>query len=320
MQALSYITALLILPCIAFGQRYNENRIAEDFNNDSFVDSLICYYSGGSGFGGKYCNLVNGKTKDTISVNNFGCFCQIKSIVIIPDKLNQSFKDVLSQHFLPQLKGEPDPSLNWVIGNYFRKSVTENLKYFEKIVHKDITWYRGEPKAPDMYAIEISADTLAKLEQKKEYANERAWLIYYGHNHDTLVKIQYEFNNIRILITKHGVVLQKADSYAWIFITDFDMTGGPEKLRWKSILNLTPIQNFLIMEQNGFSGPKNIFIIDMNSGKWGKLSNKALRYEDNYLKLHIDSNTITVIDDERNEQIIVNKIEFDHILKEFQSF
>ncbi|MDL2228599.1 hypothetical protein LJC30_06910, partial [Odoribacter sp. OttesenSCG-928-L07] len=93
--------------------------IIEDFNNDGFRDTLTSFYDGGSGFGGNYIVLISGKTKERFELDDYGCFCDIKQIVLIPPELrktsNKLFLETIKKELLPKKMNLPDASLQWLI-------------------------------------------------------------------------------------------------------------------------------------------------------------------------------------------------------------
>ena len=86
MKTIKYLLFCFI-PITAWTQ--DTETIHEDFNGDGYNDALSCYYSGGSGFGGRYCELKNGATNEIYEVNTQGCFCQIKNAILIPPVLRK---------------------------------------------------------------------------------------------------------------------------------------------------------------------------------------------------------------------------------------
>ncbi|MCH8234247.1 MAG: hypothetical protein IIB82_16615 [Bacteroidetes bacterium] len=100
MKTIKYLLFCFI-PITAWTQ--DTETIHEDFNGDGYTDALSCYYSGGSGFGGRYCELKNGATNEIYEVNTQGCFCQIKNAILIPPVLrkkeNKSFLEAIKKNY-----------------------------------------------------------------------------------------------------------------------------------------------------------------------------------------------------------------------------
>jgi hypothetical protein len=283
---------IFLIPTILSGQR--PNIIIKDFNNDGYSDTLTSFYDGGSGFGGIYVTLINGNTKEKIELERSGCFCDIKNFVLIPPELktesNRQFLEVVKDELLPGKMNMPDASLQWLISsNLYYKELSDHT-YYDLVINSPIKWIKGKINPPETYYIDIKGDTLHKL-----YFSESeipAWydstrnegcLIYYGHNHfpngEEKKFILADSSSIyKVYKTSHGVVLNKGDSYAWIFVADYRLTGGPDKLRWESIGKVTLIDQFVILQLiniKDFSNP--LFIIDIEKG-----ISARLRHDGNY--------------------------------------
>src|SRR5690606_33551523 len=91
----------------------NINITSGDFNKDGVIDTLKTFYDGGSGFGGNYVGVVNGKTNEYYELNDDRCFCEIKHTVIVPpelDKLeNKPFLEKIKSELLPRRRNQADP-------------------------------------------------------------------------------------------------------------------------------------------------------------------------------------------------------------------
>ncbi|MCD4665596.1 MAG: hypothetical protein K8R68_10020 [Bacteroidales bacterium] len=300
---------ILLFPAFLVGQ--NDDAILKDFNNDGYTDTLSSYYTGGSGFGGTYVTLVNGKTGENFELNNFGCFCNIKETILIPPKLkkesNKPFLDAIKNELLPEHRKSPDASLQWLItANLNHYEIPDN-NYFDLFINSPTKWITGEIELPNTYYIDIKGETLHKLyftESEKpswyDSITNEGWLVYYGHNHfrnengDSLVFADSS-DAYQAFSTSHGVVLEKDNSYAWVFVTDFRLTGSPQKLRWESIGNVKIVENYVVIQlinSEYFLNP--IFIIDIEGGfsgrlKTGDFCNKSYKIEEG--KIIIENNT-----------------------------
>lgn len=288
---------IFLFPTIVFGQ--NPKVIFKDFNNDGYIDTLKSYYDGGSGFGGTYVTLINGKTNENFELNNFGCFCDIKQIILIPPELrkadNKPFLEIIKKELLPEKMNIPDASLQWLVtSNINNKELSDNA-YYDLLINTPPKWISGRIKLPKTYYIDVKGDTLHKLyhndnEIPKWYdsVNNEGWLVYYGHNHfrnekrDSLVMVDTSLT-YEVFRSSHGVVLKKGNYYAWIFVTDYRLTGAPDKLRWESIGNIKLIDKYIIIQVINsieFSNP--IFIIDIEKG-----ISARLRYDNDYNKSYV---------------------------------
>ncbi len=65
---------------------------------------------------------------------------------------------------------------------------------------------------------------------------------------------------------------KKGQQYRWLFISDLQLTGSPEKLRWSSIQKLSLYDGLLILEQSLPPMRDNrFFIIDPISAKCARI-------------------------------------------------
>ena len=285
MKTIKYLLFCFI-PITAWTQ--DTETIHEDFNGDGYTDALSCYYSGGSGFGGRYCELKNGATNEIYEVNTQGCFCQIKNAILIPPVLgkkeNKSFLEAIKKKLLPAWKDSPDPSLQWIINaNNSNYELSDNI-YFDLIISSPTEWVEGNIELPGTYYIDLKGNALHQLYildlEPPDWYNQKeyeGWLIYYGHNHyrnptgDSLT-LADSSRSYKAYKTSHGLIIKKEESYAWVFVTDFDLTGGPQKLRWESIKKVRISDNYVIVEQSRAPGETtNIFVIDIETGICGRM-------------------------------------------------
>ncbi len=271
----------------AFGQQEKSFKI-QDFNHDGVVDTLRSFYEGGSGFGGNYVRIINGKSNEIYELNTHGCFCSIKKIISIPPALtdpgNIFFLEAMTKEIFPGEKNIPDASLQWIIeGSYSTKELNRN-HYFDMIIDPQIKWNDGEIKLPYTYYILLKGDTLKKLyntddelvEWFDKHAN-KGFLIYYGHNHyrnpsgDSLSLVTGN-KTYTIYRTSHGVLAKKDSLFKWLFVSDKDLTGAPGKLRWESIGKIRLIENYVIIhEELPPLETDNIFVVNIETGICGKL-------------------------------------------------
>lgn len=293
------ITLFFLVCSHLYGQRALK-KSTEDFNQDGFIDTLISYYEGGSGFGGRTVKIINGKNQEQYEMNNDGCFCEIYRIVVVPPVLqmpkNEAFLKGIKKYLLPEKRVVPDASLEYLIKSTISNTVLEDHKIFDLIIDPGLSWKKIPFEYPQTYYLELGADTLEHffnpLDLPKWYSAEKSkgFLIYYGHNHYrnpsgdslTLAVSNAEF---RIYRTSHGVLAKKEDWYKWLFLSDVNLTGAPGKLRWESIGRMKLIDQYLILEQNfPVLNEFNLYIINIESGLIGRLKYDIWKLEDYFEK------------------------------------
>lgn len=262
----------------------------EDFNHDGIEDRLKCSYEIGSNFGGGNCELVDGKTKNKFTLSNYGCFCAIKKRVFVAPELrmkeNEYFLYTLKKEILPQFKPIPDQSLYWIIKSGLSTQKLKDHFYFDLVFNPENSWRQGEPELPYTYSIEIGAETLSKITPDQQGAfsqntssDHKDYLVYYGDTHFTTENEEIkDFISVakndtyEILKTAHGVIAKKESTYKWLFVTDMDINGSPQKLRWASIEEIILHDNFVIIKQGLLPDSEfHIYVINIETGIGGRL-------------------------------------------------
>ena len=239
---------LCLIPLFIYGQ---ENKsYAKDLNKDGFIDTIKSFYDGGSGFGGIFVITVNGKTGEEFVLNNYGCFCSIKKIILIPPDLmkefNKPFLNAIKNELLPSERLVPDASLQWIISAWMSNKRLPDNPFYSYVINSPTNWICGKIQLPNTYYIKISGDTIDKLYVTDEElptwykkGENQGLLIYYGHNHfrnakgDSLI-LESSTPVYKVYKTSHGVIVTKGNYYSWIFLSDDGLTGAPDKLRWEN--------------------------------------------------------------------------------------
>ena len=283
---------IFLFPAIVIGQ--NLNTIIEDFNNDGYIDTLKSDYYGGGSFGGTDVTLINGKTKENFELDSWGCFCDIKRIILIPPELreasNKCFLEVMKKELLPEKKNMPDASLQWVItANANGVELSDNI-YYNLFIKSPPQWVLGEIELPDTYYIDVKGDTLHNLyftdtEIPEWYNSEsnEGWLVYYGsslyrnRNGDSLVLADAS-PTYKVFRTSHGVAVEKDNSYVWVFVSDYRLIDVPGKLRWESIGKIELVNKYIIVQLIDMGSSNPIFIIDIEKGISGRLRGDGIPY------------------------------------------
>lgn len=265
----------------------------KDFNNDGIPDTLKSFYDGGSGFGGWFYEIINGKTKEIYSFDTFGCFCEIKRCIIIPKELqkdeNSKFLEAINKECFSNIKETPDPSLQWIINSNLSHKVLRDTTRFDLLITPDSSWNKGKIQLPGWYCIAVEGETLYKLYSShskipdwfNRNENYKGYLCYGGHNHyrnpsnDSLLLCDFNIN-YKVYRTSHGILIKNRDDlYKWIFVSDVHLTGAPDKLRWESIEKVILIDNYVVIHQClPLSDIIQVFVVNIESSVCGRLKFK----------------------------------------------
>ncbi|KAA3615611.1 MAG: hypothetical protein D8M58_15555 [Calditrichaeota bacterium] len=206
---------------------------------------------------------------------------------------NKSFLETFKKHLLPAKRDSADPSLKWILkANQFSRSPKTN-KYIDLVIFPKIKWLEGSVKLPNIYYTEM------------ENSGRDSWLIYYAHNHyrnstgDSLVFADSN-QTYKVFKTSHSVIIKKKELYGWLFVNDYDLLGGPAKLRWESVNKLQLYGNFLFLQQNLTPDTATrIFIIDIETGVCARIKTIAdmddFIIEKDKLKIQNETGTYSLI-------------------------
>jgi len=285
-----YILFLILASGIA--QPYKKHDpVIKDFNKDNVLDTLYSFYESGSTFGGTDLKIVNGKNAEVYELSNYGCYCEMKRVHFIPPLLNkpenQPFLSVIQEKLFPIMRKTPDPSLQWIIEGYSSNKKLSQHKYFDLILYPEINWSIEKIEIPeDNYSLVLTKDTLGILLNDKDsiakYDKIKAFVSYCGHCHKinkSVSEFVAENNDYKVYKTDHGVFVQKGELQKWVLVNDLNLTGGPGKLRWESILQVVLIDKYLVIL---FSGAPDIFdtifISNIETGAVGRLKHPFRRF------------------------------------------
>ena len=326
-----------------FGQQYTDTTITKDYNTDGIVDTLHHFEEYGSGFGGLAYKITDGKTNEVFELSNFSSYGSIKKLIQIPPNLlkkeNKSFLETFKKGLLPTNRKTADPSLKWIISTTYNSHTLKDSTYFDKVFTPKTPWITTDYESPSSYYIEIQGDSVLKFidinikpeTDSLKIRNLQAFLIYYGKNiRDWNLKVDHEGNaedgpiavvanqDYKIYKTNHAILAKKGNSYKWLFISEADITGSPQKLRWSSIDKMILKDDYLIFKQNLAPDPEyNVFIIHIESGNFGRLNIDfdTLLEDEIFIydlspeeELSIENNTISIGRGKRSLHIPLNAV------------
>ena len=256
-----------------------------DFNGDGVDDRLECIRELGVS-----CTFTDGRTKKSLVWGNLTGKNAIKTIVTIPKALlleqNEKIFQTMQKEILPDFENPIDPSLQWIIKASFSKQKITDNRFFDMVFSPQTQWKGEKIKTPSNYYVKMSRDSLYQLDEhlKNDFLNNTStatygFLAYYGNLHfQNKVQNQQDFeiatkDSIYVIYkTSHGVLAQRQNKFKWLFITDSDLTGGPQKLRWNSIEDVFLTDNYLLIKQSRVPDPEyQLFIVNIETGIVGKI-------------------------------------------------
>lgn len=302
----------------------------KDFNQDQVLDTMIKFKYHGSGFGGITVLLINGKTSERFELSNWGSFANIFITEPLPPDLmlekNKTFYHVLIEKTFPKVQQKPDNSLKWLLDIRKSSTILKKFQLFDWHSSFNLNWsdtiaipqnysfiatpllfnkvYREDEAGPDWYSADKTSGVVS----------------YYAHNHkrklfsrdeeEPIIKQIDSTKKYKLYKTSHGLIIQKNNKYAWVFLTDYHTTGGPEKLRWPSIEQAIIKNNLVFLNQSCTPDFFNqLFIIDIESGQCFRY--KGAIYD-----------SISIVDDQifTNENGEEKILSIDHIIEKMNDF
>lgn len=296
-----------------------------DVNNDKIIDTLIDDWSNGSAFGGRQVTIIDGKSKEEFTLNNFQGLCSAINTIKIPENLlleaNKTFLDTLKNRVLYHKKRDSiDASLKWIISAKNHKKYFENTysndfgehPFFDIILEPSTSWESSKPSLPESYYIEVKGDILQKFSSGSEMDSitdkSKGFLTYFTPSLlgtrwnplKTLDSLRPVTKNkeYKIFKTAHTVYVQKRNTYRWLFISDSGLTGAPDSFsRWESIGKIELIDHYVIIHQDVPPGSYNIILINIENQRVARLDGK---YEPHYNNWTDEGGmeTFEVIDDQ----------------------
>jgi hypothetical protein len=279
------ILGLLVLASSAGMMAHSSSRGQEevkkkDFNGDGFVDTLTCLSEGGSGFGGDFVTLKDGKTGEEYAYNNWGSYGQFLRLIPFDDRLasheNRGFREALEQALFKDIQlGPLENSLAWLVDAYSKSVTDPDASLFSQKIHFQLRWTEGEVLPPASYYLVTSDETLFRScpiyqEDNSVYdaAHRQGWLVYYADSHQDL-ELAFASGDVRVFKSAHGVVVSEGGRSSWVFVNDEVLADGPPKLRWPSISKVVLSEGLIFIHHAG--GIEHLYVVDYHRGVVGRL-------------------------------------------------
>lgn len=307
----TFINLLLLIITISKqlnAQQNSLDTIVKDFNKDKINDVLINDFSSGSSTASRIITIIDGKTNEEFSLTNEGDFSSFLNVITIPENLtlkeNDIFLEAIKEKILPKKRDSIDSSLKWLLSGALSLKRLDTHPFFNLIAYPKTRWKTNFFDIPERYYINISGDTLRKLDgindsslKGKKAKESKGFLLYFtGHyfprkiEDATFVTKNKEYE---IYKTNHVVFAKKGDTYKWVFISDNAVAGAPGKHGWNAIGKMQLLGKYLIIHHNVPPDPiYNIQIINIETQKVGRL-----KFESSYKNSYKNMNTYEIKED-----------------------
>jgi hypothetical protein len=213
--------------------------------------------SGGCSF--EVSTFGNGTSLETSEESSFATF-----LAVMP--LERSFFLNEGRHYLTALRRaipfparERDPSLKWLLDVIASHRPLEN-KAFEWVAAYTPEWKKGGIELPAAYSVELGRLEWRRFVRRLRGCDEQArpdtcppsmgaFLSYFGHNHQrrALQRVASQ-DGVELWTTAHGVIMRRRDKNSWVFVGDGRLGGGPDKLRWPSIMGADRVDDLVFVK------------------------------------------------------------------------
>ena len=252
----------------------------EDFNKDGFIDTLTRLPDGGSGFGGDFVILKDGKTGEEYAYNNWGSYGQFLRLIPFDDRLAKpeykGFKEALEQALFTDIPlGRLENSLSWLVDAYSKSVTDPDAPLFSQKIYFQPRWTEGAVVPPRPYYLVTSDEALflgypIYQEDNPAYdsVHQQGWLVYHADNHQALESASAS-GDVRIFKSAHSVVVSEGGRSSWVFVNDEVLTDGPPKLRWPSISKVVLSEGLIFIHHAG--GIEHLYVVDYHRGVAGRL-------------------------------------------------
>lgn len=264
------ITVLLLFPNLQLQAQFDRGDTlwAKDLIGNGARDTLFRFCESGSGFGGCDYFLKNSGNGPDLKMYVGGCFCSYMTWVVFPPEYekpaNRMHLDALLKTVSPQRRYQPDPALSWI-----QNSANQQLqgKFFGRAFHFGTDWQEGQFELPESYWIKMQGKGMENIYFPEgespagfDPSKDPAWLYFAGSGLGiprfslssppaTIPEI-INYSGHKLLKFPHGLAIQEKGRWAWLFLNVYSLTGGPEKLRWPSVLSVKTRGNLIFVEHS----------------------------------------------------------------------
>ncbi len=290
MKLLVFTSILLFSGCLSFSQ--DKKWVGEDINRDGISDSICVFYDGGTGFGGWYLKMINGKTQEILEMDIWSCFCRTKSCVLIPPAFlkpqNKAFLDRAKKELFREERTVADPALQWIIDGQLslmerRMGVDFNLDEnfpFQLLFKYRPVWLDSIPEHSDYY-LALDTNTLKKIYSTDgdtpDFFNDQnltggvlmnSTILGNYSAGATLISGENEF-----YASAHSVVVKRKNKWSYAFVTDYGLTGAPNKMRWPSVKQIFVQGDYLVVRHSQLTDDiERFFVVNFIEGKCAELN------------------------------------------------
>ncbi|MEM9928284.1 MAG: hypothetical protein AAF840_00565 [Bacteroidota bacterium] len=300
------LIAAFLISCLQMSAQETTISIT-DVNEDGFPDSLLVQRSSTrSAYGFGEVTLVDGQTQGRFTITLHQPPSAFLNIVEVPDKLfevaQQQTLATMAEKILPPPAITPDPSLWWILNGLRAQQQPEDHPYFDLIIDPQPKWLSTTFYLPQSYYLRFGEGTYAGKVPLGASAPKQGLLVYSGHNHNFYTDQGKPTNKLEplpgyeqsLFKSRHGLVQKnEAGAHRWIFVSEYALTGAPEKLRWSSIGEVHVWQKLLILRHLvPVAGGENIYLIDLETGKTARLRGRSFSGEDDRISIKLEGDML----------------------------
>ncbi len=276
------------------GQRESLSFISGEIDEHPGLDSIAVYRSSGSMMSWRQVSIKSNALTEPLEMGYTFFYSNFSNPILIPQEWQeepfQSYHSLVDSIFgfeRKRLSGA-EPDLRWLLDAFtfqeqgdsiFHRYFNVPLQYQKLPMAEPVNgWYPLPDSAREPFLLREGPE-----QKSKDYSE--VWLDYQGHNHflawksrtdqkqDTSFQPVWKSGNKRLWRTAHGLLWQQGDQYAWVFVSSGDLMGGPQKLRWESLVQAQVLEKrYVLLHQ---AAPviqwNQLFLIDTQTGRVGDI-------------------------------------------------
>ncbi|MEM9986703.1 MAG: hypothetical protein AAF804_16550 [Bacteroidota bacterium] len=279
-------------------QRESLSFIAGEIDENPGIDSVAIYRSSGSMAAWRQVSIKSGNSPKPLEMGYTFFYSNFSNTLVLPKAWSlgawQAYHPIVDSIFgfeEQRLTGK-EADLRWLLDAFDQQQ--EGDTTFHRYFNVPLNWQPLPFKEPvnGWYLLpEAKAQPLLTggdpelNDENAKSDSSQVWLDYRGQNHflawrgglspkgDTSFRRVWKSRKKRLWRTAHGLIWQQGNQYAWVFVSSGNLMGGPQKLRWESIVQTQVLEKrYVLLHQ---AAPviqwNQLFLIDTQTGRVGDI-------------------------------------------------
>ncbi len=283
---------LCILPfCFTTGlpaQHIEQYFISGHFGgSQEMLDSIVIDRAISSVMTDTYVLAKSGESREVLHLNHTHWNSEFLSLLQLPGEWNSPSWDpyqpkIDSIFGLDEKLTGREPDLRWLIQAYSHQLNGDSL--FHRYYAVPQEWHPTPILPPANGWLTLNGEEFSQFQEhfipkNSHDSSARAGLMQYqGKNHflawgkDSTYRRVWKKRNQRLWQTAHGLIWQKGNQYTWLFTSNGNLTGGPQKLSFSSLSQIQVVDGLILLHHVAPVMQWNqLFLIDPETGIVGDI-------------------------------------------------